>query len=82
MLYTHRLGIANNFIVHLHLAIVIQIYVAHYINCGYTLPLNAIDGLNLWDVKIFESVFILLKIFATLPVSTSAAEKSFPHYGE
>lgn len=46
-------------------------------NCGYSLPLNAIDCLNLCDIKIFESVFILLKIFATLPVSTSTAERSF-----
>lgn len=45
-------------------------------NCGYTLPLNAIDGLNLCDIKIFESVFILLKIFAMLPVSTSMARRS------
>lgn len=50
-----------------------ELWYEKFKNCGYTLPLNAIDGLNLCDVKIFESVFIPLKIFATLPVSTSTA---------
>ncbi|KAE9525840.1 hypothetical protein AGLY_014066 [Aphis glycines] len=54
-----------------------ELWYEKFKNCGYTLPLNAIDGLNLCDIKIFESVFILLKIFATLPVSTSTAERSF-----
>jgi len=51
-------------------------------NCWYTFPLNAIDGLNLCDIKIFESVFILFKLFATLSVSTSTAKRSFSHHGE
>lgn len=48
----------------------------------YTLPPIAIDGLNLCGLKIFYSVFIHLKILTTLTVSTSTAERSFPHYGE
>ena len=45
-----------------------ELWYEKFINCGYILPLNSIDGLNLCDVKIFESVFILWKIFATFPV--------------
>lgn len=40
-------------------------------NCCCTLSLNAIDSLNLCALKIFESAFIFMKIFATLPVSTN-----------
>jgi hypothetical protein len=54
-----------------------ELWYEKFKNCCYTLPLNAIDGLNLCDLKIYESVFILLKIFATLPISTSTAERWF-----
>jgi hypothetical protein len=54
-----------------------ELWYEQFKNCCYTLPLNAIDDLNLCDFKIYESVFILLKIFATLQVSTSTAERTF-----
>jgi len=38
---------------------------------------NAIDFLNICDNTIFPNIHILLKIFITLPVSTSTAERSF-----
>jgi len=56
-----------------------ELWYEKFKNCGYTLSINAIDGLNLCNIKIkiYESVFILLKIFATSSVSTSTAERSF-----
>jgi uncharacterized membrane protein len=41
------------------------------------LPKNAIDALNLYNEDIYPITFTLLMIFATLPVSTSIAERSF-----
>lgn len=41
------------------------------------LPRNAIDALNACNKDIYSNIFILLKTFATLPVSTSTAERSF-----
>lgn len=38
---------------------------------------NAIDALNLCDKDISSNVHTRLKIFSTLPVSTSTAERSF-----
>lgn len=38
---------------------------------------NAIDFLNICDKTIFPNIHILLKIFITIPVSTSTAERSF-----
>ncbi|CAI6364866.1 unnamed protein product [Macrosiphum euphorbiae] len=44
---------------------------------NHSLPHNAIDALNLCNDTLFETIFILLKIFSTLPVSTSTTERSF-----
>jgi hypothetical protein len=41
------------------------------------LPKNTIEALNLCNEDIYPITFTLLKIFATLPVSTSTAERSF-----
>jgi hypothetical protein len=44
---------------------------------NHSLPHNAIDALNLCNDTLFQTIFILLKIFSTLPVSTSTTERSF-----
>ncbi|CAI6343853.1 unnamed protein product [Macrosiphum euphorbiae] len=44
---------------------------------NHSLPHNAIDALNLCNDTLFETIFTLLKIFSTLPVSTSTTERSF-----
>lgn len=40
-------------------------------------PKNAIDALNICDHSFFPNVHVLLKIFSSLPVSTSTSERSF-----
>ncbi|KAG5882839.1 hypothetical protein JTB14_022350 [Gonioctena quinquepunctata] len=40
-------------------------------------PRNALDALNLCNPDIYPNVFIILEIFATLPISTSSPERSF-----
>lgn len=45
--------------------------------CIGEMPKNAIDALNRCNEHLYPNVFALLKIFATLPVSTSSAERSF-----
>ncbi|XP_018496236.1 52 kDa repressor of the inhibitor of the protein kinase-like [Galendromus occidentalis] len=42
-----------------------------------TLPVNAIDALNSCCDEEFPKISILLRIFATLPVTTSSAERTF-----
>ena len=40
-------------------------------------PANAIDALNCCSVKSYPNITTLLRIFATLPVTTASAERTF-----
>ncbi|KAG5881267.1 hypothetical protein JTB14_003738 [Gonioctena quinquepunctata] len=46
-------------------------------NKSSTKTKNALDALNLCNPDIYPNVFIILVIFATLPISTSSLERSF-----
>lgn len=55
----------------------LRLWYQKFISYEGQVPKNPYDAINMCSADIFPSVFVLLKIFATLPVSTSTAERSF-----
>lgn len=42
-----------------------------------SIPKSALNAINMMNVDAYPNIFILLKIFSTLPVSTATAERTF-----
>lgn len=55
----------------------LALWKSKWLNSTQELPDNAIDALNNCNEQLFPNIFCLLKILATLPVTTATPERSF-----